>query len=162
MDSQSQVQRKLTVSVLAESDSGNGNGNGTASLAKGQCLCSPTTHEGSFRARIFVPRDSMDIKGWRNSGKRTIHLGKCHNGIEHLQSLSSIGTTKLRWKLLWMKIKKEKKKLFESAPFQVPYDEHTYSQNFDQGTALDEPDNLSRSFSVRFADPSIVLVTRKR
>lgn len=64
-----------------------------------------------------------------------------------------------------MKLKKEKKKkkkLFESAsPFQVPYDQYTYSQNFDQGTALDEPDNLSRSFSVRFADPSIVLVKRK-
>ncbi|KOM57788.1 hypothetical protein LR48_Vigan11g082100 [Vigna angularis] len=50
MDSQSQVQRKLTVSVLAESESGGGNG--TASLAKGQCLCSPTTHEGSFRCRL--------------------------------------------------------------------------------------------------------------
>ncbi|KAK7369953.1 hypothetical protein VNO80_12001 [Phaseolus coccineus] len=50
MDSQSQVQRKLTVSVSAESDSGSGNG--TASLAKGQCLCSPTTHEGSFRCRL--------------------------------------------------------------------------------------------------------------
>ncbi|RZB95148.1 hypothetical protein D0Y65_019547 [Glycine soja] len=45
-----------------------------------------------------------------------------------------------------MKLKKEKKKkkLFESAsPFQVPYDQYTYSQNFDQGTALDEPDDLS-------------------
>ena len=61
-----------------------------------------------------------------------------------------------------MKLKKEKKKLFESAtPFQVPYDPYTYSQNFDQGTALDEPDNLSRSFSVRFADPSRVLVKKE-
>jgi len=60
-----------------------------------------------------------------------------------------------------MKIKKEKNRLFRSASFQVPYDQHTYSQNFDQGTAIDEPDNLSRSFSVRFADPSIVFVTRK-
>ncbi|KAK7369954.1 hypothetical protein VNO80_12002 [Phaseolus coccineus] len=103
----------------------------------------------------------MDIKAWRNSGKRTVHLGRCHHEIEHVHSLSAIVTTKLRWKLLWMKIKKEKKRLFESASFQVPYDQQTYSQNFDQGTALDEPDNLSRSFSVRFADPSVVLVTRK-
>ncbi|TKY60900.1 hypothetical protein E2542_SST18003 [Spatholobus suberectus] len=103
----------------------------------------------------------MDIKSWRNSG-RTIQLGKCPSAIEHVNSPSANGATKLRWKLLWMKLKKEKKKLFESAsPFQVPYDQYTYSQNFDQGTALDEPDNLSRSFSVRFADPSRVLVKRK-
>ncbi|KAL2342515.1 hypothetical protein Fmac_003800 [Flemingia macrophylla] len=103
----------------------------------------------------------MDIKNWRNSSK-TIQLGKCHNDIEHVNSASAIGPSKLRWRLLWMKLKKEKNKLFESAsPFQVPYDQYTYSQNFDQGTALDEPDNLSRSFSVRFADPSILLVTRK-
>ena len=108
---------------------------------------------GPIRAQTFVPSDSMDIKAWRNSGKRTVHLGRCHHEIV---------ATKLRWKLLWMKIKREKKRLFESAAsFQVPYDQQTYSQNFDQGTALDEPDNLSRSFSVRFADPSIVLVTRK-
>ncbi|KAG5041680.1 hypothetical protein JHK85_014156 [Glycine max] len=99
----------------------------------------------------------MDIKGWCNSGRRTIQLGKSYNEIEHINSLSATGTSnKLRWKLLWMKLKKEKKKIFESASsFQVPYDQYTYSQNFDQGTALDEPDNLSRSFSVRFADPSI-------
>ncbi|BAT72816.1 hypothetical protein LR48_Vigan11g082000 [Vigna angularis] len=112
-------------------------------------------------AQAFVPSDSMDIKGWRNSGKRAIHLGRCHREIEHVHSLSATVAPKLRWKLLWMKIKKEKKRLFQSASFQVPYDQHTYSQNFDQGTALDEPDNLSRSFSVRFADPSIVFVTRK-
>ncbi|QCD85290.1 hypothetical protein DEO72_LG2g5650 [Vigna unguiculata] len=115
----------------------------------------------SFLAPIitqtFAPSDSMDIKGCRNSGKRAIHLGRCHHEIEHVHSLPP----KLRWKLLWMKIKKEKKRLFRSASFQVPYDQHTYSQNFDQGTAIDEPDNLSRSFSVRFADPSIVFVTRK-
>lgn len=57
--------------------------------------------------------------------------------------------------MLWLKFKKERKKFFESpAPIQIPYDPYTYSQNFDQGLAWDEPDNLSRSFSIRFADPS--------
>ncbi|KAL3002138.1 hypothetical protein AAZX31_08G038500, partial [Glycine max] len=93
-----------------------------------------------------------------NSGRRTIKLGKNYNEIEHVNSLAAnIGTNKLRWKLLWMKLKKEKKKkkkLFESAsPFQVPYDQYTYSQNFDQGTALDEPDDLSRAISQRFVSP---------
>ncbi|KAK7358318.1 hypothetical protein VNO77_00245 [Canavalia gladiata] len=104
----------------------------------------------------------MDIKTWRSSGRRTIQLGRCHNEIEHVNSISATRSTKLRWKLLWMKLKKEKKKLFQSAShLHVPYDQYTYSQNFDQGTALDEPENLSRSFSVRFADPSGILVKRK-
>lgn len=66
--------------------------------------------------------------------------------------------------MLWVKLKKEMKKLFGSASSplqQVPYDPYTYSQNFDQGTALDDPDNLSRSFSVRFADPCRLLAKKK-
>lgn len=43
---------------------------------------------------------------------------------------------------------------------QIPYDVYTYSQNFDQGFARDEPDNLSRSFSVRFADPSRIFLRK--
>ncbi|KAH1241138.1 hypothetical protein GmHk_07G018803 [Glycine max] len=42
---------KLIVSTSPKSDSGGGGG-GTGSLPKGQCLCSPTTHEGSFRCRL--------------------------------------------------------------------------------------------------------------
>ncbi|KAK7320000.1 hypothetical protein RJT34_04729 [Clitoria ternatea] len=109
----------------------------------------------------------MDIKSWQHSsGRRTIQLGRCSNEIDHVNSLSAIGSTKLKWKLLWIKLKKEKKKLFDctsakTSTLQVPYDPYTYSQNFDHGTALDEPENLSRSFSVRFADPSRVIVNKK-
>ncbi|KAJ1437951.1 hypothetical protein SESBI_03378 [Sesbania bispinosa] len=105
----------------------------------------------------------MDIKCWRNSSGRTIQLGRFCDETEHTNSLSATRSSKLRWKMLWMKLKKEKKKLFECAsPLQqVPYDPYTYSQNFDQGNAHDEPDNLSRSFSVRFADPCRVLVKTK-
>ncbi|KAJ1419818.1 hypothetical protein SESBI_14793 [Sesbania bispinosa] len=107
----------------------------------------------------------MDIKNCCYSSKETfIQLGRCCDEIEHAHSISAIRSCKMRWKLLWMKLKKEKKKLFECAsPLQVPYDSYTYSQNFDQGTVKDEPDNLSRSFSVWFADPSTsrVLVRRK-
>lgn len=58
------------------------------------------------------------------------------------------------WKVLWTKIKKEKRRFFDSSsdPAHVPYDPYTYSQNFDQGSAAD-PENLSRSFSARFAVP---------
>ncbi|KAG5009349.1 hypothetical protein AAZX31_07G083300 [Glycine max] len=104
----------------------------------------------------------MDIRNCCLSCKRTIMKSGscCCNEIEHANCKSS----KMRWKVLWMKLKKEKKKLFESAssPLQVPYDPYTYSQNFDQGTAKDEPDNFSRSFSVRFADPSTSRVLMKK
>jgi len=45
---------KLTVSTSPKSDSGSGGcgGGAAGSLPKGQCLCSPTTHEGSFRCRL--------------------------------------------------------------------------------------------------------------
>ena len=43
------------------------------------------------------------------------------------------------------------------SPVHVPYDPYTYSQNFDPGLATD-PDNVSRSFSARFAVPSRIFL----
>ncbi|XP_060670492.1 uncharacterized protein LOC107404700 [Ziziphus jujuba] len=65
-----------------------------------------------------------------------------------------------RWRMLWIKIKKEKKRLFDCStytPVHLPYDPYTYAQNFDQGSNWADPDNLSRSFSARFAVPSRIL-----
>ncbi|KAL2968141.1 hypothetical protein AAZX31_15G014200 [Glycine max] len=65
--------------------------------------------------------------------------------------------TKLKmpsWRTFWRKIKWEKRRLFSSSPaVHVQYDPSSYSQNFDDGYSTD-PDNLSRSFSARFAVPS--------
>ncbi|TQE02794.1 hypothetical protein C1H46_011623 [Malus baccata] len=66
-----------------------------------------------------------------------------------------------RWRVLWRRIKKEKKrtlKLFDCSTrtqvVHVPYDPYTYSKNFDQGSAAwADPDVLWRSFSARFAVP---------
>ncbi|KAM6582232.1 hypothetical protein CsatB_009234 [Cannabis sativa] len=120
----------------------------------------------------------MDIRNWCSSStkRRSINLGSCHK-----ESAKSSSTTiqalnnpyKQIWKVLWMKFKKEKKKLFKSlestcsAPQRrrlVPYDPHSYSQNFDLSFAWDDDINfhdeqdddslISRSFSFRFADPS--------
>ncbi|KAJ1433939.1 hypothetical protein SESBI_05783 [Sesbania bispinosa] len=58
------------------------------------------------------------------------------------------------WRTFWRKIKREKKKFFSSsAAVHVQYDPNSYSQNFDDGYYTD-PDNVSRSFSARFAVPS--------
>jgi len=52
MASQGQGNNKLSVSTSPKSDGGGCGGGAAGSLAKGQCLCSPTTHEGSFRCRL--------------------------------------------------------------------------------------------------------------
>ncbi|KAJ4951479.1 hypothetical protein NE237_028311 [Protea cynaroides] len=96
----------------------------------------------------------MDIGNWCSSG-RSIQLGRRFIESDYDDFMSATRSSVPRWRVLWMRIKKEKKKILNlsSAPVQVPYNSYTYSQNFDQGSAWTEPDNLSRSFSARFAVP---------
>uniref|UniRef100_A0A0E0JEX5 Uncharacterized protein n=1 Tax=Oryza punctata TaxID=4537 RepID=A0A0E0JEX5_ORYPU len=68
---------------------------------------------------------------------------------------------------LWRRILRENKKRIllcatgcvpaSASAARVPYDAYSYAQNFDDGAAWVEPENLSRSFSARFAVPSRVL-----
>ncbi|OAY26683.1 hypothetical protein MANES_16G066800v8 [Manihot esculenta] len=102
---------------------------------------------------------AMSFKNWRNSSCReTIYLGRSQlqaNGEKDEEA----GGYKPKWhNKFWRKIYREKKKIF-SAPvtLQAAYDPDEYSQNFDQGNGWAEPDNLCRSFSARFADPSRIL-----
>ncbi|KAJ9559502.1 hypothetical protein OSB04_004662 [Centaurea solstitialis] len=62
------------------------------------------------------------------------------------------------WRILWRKIKKEKKKRGNgvSNSTRFGYDPFEYAQNFDRGLMVDDCDDLSRSFSARFAVPSTV------
>ncbi|KAF8034378.1 hypothetical protein BT93_C0623 [Corymbia citriodora subsp. variegata] len=119
----------------------------------------------------------MDIRSWckRNSGcsdGEAAHLGRSpRRGGSGSMSSSAASTplplpapppggrgsslAKQRWRELWTKLTKEKGRMTSAAAGEalVPYDFYNYSQNFDQGIAWDEPENVSRSFSVRFADP---------
>ena len=80
------------------------------------------------------------------------------NGFVSL-NISESGSKAPIWRLLWKKIKKEKKRIFYcSATVEFTYDPWSYAQNFDQGSTLDDPDVLFLSFSARFAIPSRVLV----
>ncbi|KAJ0030943.1 hypothetical protein Pint_12776 [Pistacia integerrima] len=94
----------------------------------------------------------MGIKMWRNSGGavcETIHLGRSYSQHKYKEDSHS------RWRSIWKKIKGEKKKVFHyPVTLQAYYDPDEYSQNFDQGTGWAEPDNLHRSFSARYANPS--------
>ncbi|KAF6169594.1 hypothetical protein GIB67_003962 [Kingdonia uniflora] len=101
----------------------------------------------------------MDIGSWCSSSCRSMRWSKRyvrsdHGELETLNSSSTTTSIKPRLRLLWKKLKKEKRKIFYSSGAQVPYNSYTYAQNFDQDMGWDEPDNLSRSFSARFADPS--------
>uniref|UniRef100_A0A9I9E713 Uncharacterized protein n=1 Tax=Cucumis melo TaxID=3656 RepID=A0A9I9E713_CUCME len=86
----------------------------------------------------------------RKEGRTTIRLGGWRGENKQHPNM---------WKVLWRKLRREKRKILESntttfyssGPKLIPYDPLSYSQNFDQGTAGEELDNLSRSFSARFA-----------
>ncbi|KAK2399175.1 hypothetical protein QL285_049029 [Trifolium repens] len=100
----------------------------------------------------------MDFKKQRfsssNSTTQTIRLGRSYTK-PHYQSNNIDGTKPVWQQKLWKKIKRDKKKIFGSTPtMEGIYDEESYSMNFDQGSGWMEPDNLPRSFSSRYADPS--------
>ena len=102
----------------------------------------------------------MDIRNCCNllGSSTTVRLGR---GLDDMKSTES---GKLRWKLLWRKFRKEKRKVFHSwGSVEVTYDPYSYSQNFDQGSLWDEPDNdnLSRSFSARYAVPSRIFLKQE-
>ncbi|KAL8458224.1 hypothetical protein ACS0TY_035089 [Phlomoides rotata] len=61
------------------------------------------------------------------------------------------------WRQIWRKYFKikDKKRVFHcSNSMRFTYDPYSYSQNFDQGSFWADQDDLSRSFSARFAVPS--------
>ncbi|CAH9131379.1 unnamed protein product [Cuscuta epithymum] len=107
----------------------------------------------------------MQTKRWSRSfstGGRSIQLGRHYDpefehGSDEHQAAEPAKKWSV-WKAIWRKFLKEKKRRksrFElSRSVHVPrYDEYSYSQNFDKGSDWDEPDQLLRSFSLRFAHP---------
>lgn len=107
---------------------------------------------------------SMDLNGWCNSGNQNMCCCQSYvkRGYDRALSFNGLitGSKTPRWRLLWRKIKRDKKRIFDCSSggtdVHVPYDPYTYSQNFDQGYVWADPDNASRSFSARFAVPSRV------
>uniref|UniRef100_A0A5K1DVW5 Uncharacterized protein n=1 Tax=Nymphaea colorata TaxID=210225 RepID=A0A5K1DVW5_9MAGN len=108
------------------------------------------------------------IENWSQSGRRSeqydrkiIRLGSqtdvycdCMHFPSGLSMSLSSSSRIMAWRVLWRKIKKERCRIFNhSNHVSGAYDPYTYAQNFDHGSASFEPDNLSRSFSARFAGP---------
>ncbi|KAL3610611.1 hypothetical protein D5086_001631 [Populus alba] len=97
---------------------------------------------------------------WCNSGSRNMksYAEIRYDRIGSFKAVVSAESKTPRWRLLWRKMVKTKRKVFDSsssAPkVYLTYDPYTYSQNFDHGLVLSNPDDSSRSFSARFAVPS--------
>ncbi|KAK4375430.1 hypothetical protein RND71_006107 [Anisodus tanguticus] len=98
-------------------------------------------------ARAWCDSDDENVTGWQ----------RCYSGREYDRFAShKLPTNRSSrapiWRLIWRKTKKEKKRIFDcSNSMRFSYDPHSYSQNFDQGSILTDADDLSRSFSARFA-----------
>ncbi|CAI9114105.1 OLC1v1014745C1 [Oldenlandia corymbosa var. corymbosa] len=116
----------------------------------------------------------MDMERWCKSGnggaaemcccwsKR--HPARDYDRFVSYKVVSKKSSKASIWTQLWRKLKSKKKKILmecgsstaSAASMRFSYDPFSYSQNFDQGFTLDDPDEqLSRlSFSARFAVPS--------
>ncbi|CAL9767416.1 unnamed protein product [Musa acuminata subsp. burmannicoides] len=109
------------------------------------CACLPldvgnrcSSRRGTARFTRFLADDELDSWEGRSSSPSTV--------------------TGLRG--LWRRMMAERSKASGStaaARTRVPYDSHTYAQNFDEGSTWAEPESSSRSFSARFAVPSTIL-----
>ncbi|XP_047054139.1 uncharacterized protein LOC124660376 [Lolium rigidum] len=130
---------------------------GHRSQRQASCSCAPSM------SRRYV-RDGFDLDDdddYYFDGQFDKPASSSYGRAPSAASSRGCGT-KLRG--LWRKIVREKKRILlcttgcvPSAAPREPYDAYSYAQNFDDGAAWVEPENLSRSFSARFAVPSRVL-----
>ncbi|KAF3657719.1 putative G-type lectin S-receptor-like serine/threonine-protein kinase-like [Capsicum annuum] len=95
----------------------------------------------------------MEICSWCHSDNGNI---SCDDSDPFVSSYKSPVNRRRIWRYLWSKISKEKRRVFDcSNSMRFTYDPHSYSQNFDdQNSVFADDDELSRSFSARFAVPS--------
>uniref|UniRef100_A0A5B7B970 Uncharacterized protein n=1 Tax=Davidia involucrata TaxID=16924 RepID=A0A5B7B970_DAVIN len=107
----------------------------------------------------------MGIRNWNSSRSLSVQLGRNRSRSDH-------DDHKPRWLRFWRKIKRssdQNKNRNSNSNCHTSlmqhggssYDADTYQQNFDEGSGRAEPDNLCRSFSARFADPSKIIIHHK-
>jgi hypothetical protein len=126
------------------------------------CSCAPSMSRRYVRGGFDL--DDDDDYYFDGQFDKAASYGRAPAGPSVSASSRGCGT-KLRG--LWRKIVREKKRILlcttgcvpmGPSASREPYDAYSYAQNFDDGAAwVEEPENLSRSFSARFAVPSRVL-----
>ncbi|CAN4086783.1 unnamed protein product [Withania somnifera] len=101
----------------------------------------------------------MELGSWCDSDAGNIFWRRSyeyHPFVSYKLPANSRSSKRPIWRFLWRKIRKEKRRVSDcSSSMRFTYDPHTYSQNFDdQSSVFAADDELSRSFSARFAVPS--------
>uniref|UniRef100_A0A0D9UXK5 Uncharacterized protein n=1 Tax=Leersia perrieri TaxID=77586 RepID=A0A0D9UXK5_9ORYZ len=154
---------------------GGGGGYSPRFHRQSSCSCAPSISMSRryVRAGFDLAGDDDDYESYEYDylaaaefdGKPASHHGARAPAAASGQGQRGCGT---RLSRLWRRILRENKRRIllcatgcvpssSSAAARVPYDAYSYAQNFDDGAAWVEPENLSRSFSARFAVPSRVL-----
>ncbi|KAL6848054.1 hypothetical protein ACP4OV_022182 [Aristida adscensionis] len=132
------------------------------------CSCAPSiSRRGFVRAGFDLDGDDYD-DDYLFHPPAAAAASKLGGPYSAAAAASHRSSARARLRGLWRRILREKRRILlcttgcvpappASALAREPYDEYSYAQNFDDGEAWVEPDNLSRSFSARFAVPSRVL-----
>ncbi|KAJ0701582.1 hypothetical protein HanOQP8_Chr10g0380961 [Helianthus annuus] len=101
---------------------------------------------------------------WYNSGSLSRCWSRRPTDYDELVTMT-VSTSKARiiWRILLRKIKRAKKNIYKfSDSTRFRYEAGEYAQNFDHGLMSHDSDDLSRSFSARFAAPNSAMFHRKR
>ncbi|RRT84321.1 hypothetical protein BHE74_00011220 [Ensete ventricosum] len=121
---------------------------------KGSTMDYPQHHLRKQRSCACPP---LHVGSWCNSRCATADFNRtfADDYDDELDPLN-YRPAQSRLRGLWRRIVRGKRRVSISSPnpMRVSYDPYTYAQNFDEGSASVEPDNLWRSFSARFAAPS--------
>uniref|UniRef100_A0A0D9Y468 Uncharacterized protein n=1 Tax=Oryza glumipatula TaxID=40148 RepID=A0A0D9Y468_9ORYZ len=163
---------------------GGGGGYSPRFQRQASCSCAPSISmsrryvRGGFDLAGDYDDDDDDEYGYLGAGvfDGVHHAAAGYDGKPGAKAPASASASSgrgcgTRLKGLWRRILRENKKRIllcatgcvpassssAAAAARVPYDAYSYAQNFDDGAAWVEPENLSRSFSARFAVPSRVL-----
>ncbi|KAF8663172.1 hypothetical protein HU200_055773 [Digitaria exilis] len=134
------------------------------------CSCAPSiSRRGFVRAGFDLEGDDYcyyDDDIYHSSSSSSAAAYDKADGHYSHAGVPRPSSTRARLRGLWRRIMREKKRILlcttgcvpaAAPPHREPYDAYSYAQNFDDGAAWVEPENLSRSFSARFAVPSRVL-----
>ncbi|OEL36447.1 hypothetical protein BAE44_0002534 [Dichanthelium oligosanthes] len=142
---------------------GGGGGYSPRFQRQASCSCAPSISRRGF-VRAGFDLDGDDYYDYDD----IFHPSSSGGGAAAYDKVDGPSRPSARARLrgLWRRIMREKRRILlcttgcvptAAPPHREPYDAYSYAQNFDDGAAWVEPENLSRSFSARFAVPSRVL-----